>query len=237
MKLQNDPLILKQAGHLKNSTAVLYPIQNLQYSRLYVVPNDPLSAQQYLWRLVWVGIQTTFASLTQTQMDAWTAYAKKYFQTSNPYGRNRPLTARETFFKVNLAYFMRSEEWTPTCPTSAPPLHPLRFAWVYPSGGLATSVALYITHAIAPYTNYKVAMRITPKLIPATRPGNRRALRWCKGVSSASSRPLSWSGGYAQWDGLGNSYSVGDKALIELTIISPQGVPSVPLLFRKTRDS
>lgn len=237
MEIQNDPLIHTQAGHLLTSTSVLYPIQDKQFSRLYVVPNYPSSGQQQTWQTVRAGISAAFANATPAQFAAWDLWRKTFTRSWRAPGIFRPLSRRSAFFRINFARFIASEEWSTTAPTTPPPLTPSQIAWYNWAGGGPNGFLTYVWHPITPVTNYRIALRITPKFVPTTIEGDRRKLRFYRGISIYSSNNLAASGAAIGWPLGPLNYPSGSVALIELTITNPEGVPSRKWQVRATKLS
>jgi hypothetical protein len=215
--------ILSLGGRIGDSQMVFYSARGKPLVRAFKQPANPSTADQTAVRAFLIAAARQWALLTEPQRVQWNLYAETYFGGDGE-AAGDALNGPQVYNKV--AFFRQALGLAlpAAAPAAGPPSPVSRIIMSVVSS--ETEFTFGVEHAIAPVTGMKLMTRITPAVPPGRTP-RKTQLRFIKGVGPDSFVDLPASGSDATYTGAQFAIPNGTQFRIELTILSPDAVPSL----------
>ena len=224
--------VLSLSGRVGNSQMVFYASQGRAHVRAFTPAVQPNSPDQAAVRAFLTAAARQWTLLTDAQRAAWTLYAATYF-TDEVNGRLITPSGAQIYNKVAFYRQAQGLALPSAAPTTAPPAPLSSFAQALVDD--QDAYLFTVEHSLAVVTGYKLVAKISPGLNPGRTPRNND-LRYIKGVAVGSFINLPADGADASYAGARFSTDTGLNFRAELTVISPEGVPSRPLAINFKRQ-
>ena len=217
--------VLALRGKIGDSPVVFYAARGQQLVRAFTPPVNPNTPEQVVARRLLARASGQWVFLSDAQRDAWTAYAQAHF-TREINGVTSAPTGALVYNKVGFFRQALGLELPGDAPAAGPP-EPLAAFGSLPAAQ-PDAFVFAVEHGLIPAEGFKLVARITPGLPPTRKPLDRD-LRYIKGIAPASFTALPPGGGAIAFSAARYEIPAGQNFRAELTVISPEGVPSLPL--------
>lgn len=215
--------VVSLSGRIGSSQMVFYSYKGKPCVRAFTAPSNPVTGDQAAVRAYLAAAAKAWAGLTDAQRTAWTEYSESYYQTES----NGVLSAPAGAQVYNKIAFYRQAQGL-ALPTDAPDACPPASlsGFEQASAGAVDAFNFTVEHSLADVTDHMLLARITPAIASGCTPSAKH-LRYIAGVDADSFVALPASGADAAYTGARYEIADGATYRAELTILSPECVPSL----------